>query len=448
MIGQRIKEIVTGTIGAFRHWRCRQQQLTRRERNLLLLYAQVFCQGIAIGGAMAFISVFLVRLGAPNWVVGAYTSLPALVMTLVALPAGGFVQRQVSLVRTAAWSRLIFRSVVGMLSLVPFLPAGMAPYAVLVARGFISLPGSVHSVSMTTLLGRITRPQDRMSFLSRRRAIRQMLSAAMGFIAGQWLSLVRFPLNYQLLFLTAAIAGLGTYLALTHIELEPEDEPSQEQDEEVEQPQAPQKPQPGIREMLGIVRDRPIFARYIMAMFLFRMGTRLPQGLYPIFRVRTLGSTDAWIGIILTVRRTLLTAVYFAMGHLLRKEEHRRWLWVTMFGLALHPATTALARNPTMLLIPAAIGGLFAGGANVSLSSTLMRVSPDGERALYASMNTFVAQITRFVGPMLGTLLASLLGIRVALYVAAGVRVVGALAFWWLNVANRGAASESEDATI
>ncbi|MDP1136409.1 hypothetical protein Q6325_27500, partial [Klebsiella pneumoniae] len=52
---------------------------TRNER---ILYLQMAFQSIFLGGAMAFVPVFLVRLGAENWQVGLYTSLPAL-LTMV-----------------------------------------------------------------------------------------------------------------------------------------------------------------------------------------------------------------------------------------------------------------------------------------------------------------------------------------------------------------------------
>ncbi|MFH1084521.1 MAG: hypothetical protein V1772_01985, partial [Chloroflexota bacterium] len=69
-------------------------------RNERALYGEAFFQSISNAGALTFVSVFLVRLGSPNWLVGFYTALPALVMILFSLPMGAWVRRQESLVAT------------------------------------------------------------------------------------------------------------------------------------------------------------------------------------------------------------------------------------------------------------------------------------------------------------------------------------------------------------
>ena len=73
--------------------------VTDEQHNERVLYAEMFFQAIAGAGAFSFTSVFLVRLGAPNYLVGLLSSLPALMIILTVLPAGAFVQRQRDLVK-------------------------------------------------------------------------------------------------------------------------------------------------------------------------------------------------------------------------------------------------------------------------------------------------------------------------------------------------------------
>jgi MFS family permease len=102
--------------------------------------------------------------------------------------------------------------------------------------------------------------------------------------------------------------------------------------------------------------------------------------------------------------------------------------------MALFPLTTALAQTPEMLLIPAAVGGLFGAGMNIFFTDTLFKVSPEEERPTFVAANTFMANMIAFVAPMLGTTLAETSTIRVALVTAAVIRAGGGLLFWRLGV--------------
>lgn len=409
--------------------RLRRRLAARRRRppatthNERVIYGEVVFQAIAACGAMSFISVFMVRLGAPNWLVGLYTSLPALVTTLAVLPMGSFVQRRRSLVATARWARLIFRAVIGSFALLPWLPPNIAPYALVGARSAVSVPGSAINVSFTTILGKATTAERRPRMLSTRLAINGLVGAAVGLLAGQWLNLAPYPTNYQLLFFSAFLAGLGSFYALSRLRL-----PEAPQEEIAKRKWA------GLRETLRLVNKTPAFRNFAVASLLFRLSMAMPTALYTIFRVRTLGASDAWIGVLLTVQRFLSVFAYFGLGRLLTRPKYRRWLWVSCMGAALYPFSMALAKTPEMLLISAVMGGLFGAGMNVFLTNTLFQVSPEDQRPTFVAANTFLANVTAFVAPMLGTALAEVVSIPLVLMLAAALRALGSLAFWRLGV--------------
>ncbi|MCD6519881.1 MAG: MFS transporter [Anaerolineae bacterium] len=396
---------------------------SREVYNERIIYTEAIFQAVATAGAMSYLSIFLVRLGAPSWLVGLYTSLPSLVMILAVLPVGTFVQRQKNLVATANWGRMIFRTVIGAFALLPLLPPTVAPYIMVAARSLISIPGSAVNIAVTTIWGKATTPERRPRMLSTRMAVMGIFTAILGFLAGQWLDFAPYPLNYQLLFLTAFFAGVGSVLTLSRLKL------PEVSDEEI----AGQK-RVGVRDVLPLIRSVPAFRNFAIAAFIFRFGMSMPMALFPIYRVRVLGATDAWIGVLFTVQRVLSVGTYFTLGRLLAKPGFRNRLWLAALGMALFPLTTALATNTTMLLIPAVVGGLIAPGMNIFLTDTLIRVSPEDQRPAFVAMNSFLANMTAFVSPMIGTLLADLLGIRIALVIAAAVRFVGGLFFWRLGV--------------
>jgi hypothetical protein len=411
---QRMRWYVSNSIAQYK------QVTSRNER---LIYQEVSFQAILQAGAMSFMAVFLVRLGSPNWLVGLYTSLPALVAIFVALPVGSFVQGRGNLVTTANWSRLIFRTTVGLFALLPFLPPHIAPYVLVGARAIVEVPSEASNVSFTTILGMVTPPKTRPRMLSMRLAVNGLVAAVVGFLAGQWLDFAPYPLNYQVLFISAFIAGLASIYTLSHLQLP-----------QATARTAPTGPRIRFKDIPALIQRTPKFRNYAIAAFIFRMAMAMPSALYSIYRVRTLGASDAWIGVLLTVERVLNVGVYFGLGRLLSRPSIRRWLWISCAGAALYPFTMALAKTPEQLLVSVVCGGIFGAGMNVFMTNALFAVSPEDQRPTFVSANAFLTSITSFIAPMMGTALADLLTINLALMIIAGLRVLGGLSFWWMKV--------------
>jgi len=145
------------------------------------------------------------------------------------------------------------------------------------------------------------------------------------------------------------------------------------------------------------------------------------------------GASDGWLGALLTIQNVVQIVAYTGLSRLLRKRRFRRNLWLSTVGVALFPLTTALATQPTMLIVPAVLGGLFASALNVFLMDELMAVTPEDERPILVSINTFVVAMVGFGGPMLGTAIADATSLQVALYLSAALRAMGGITYWWLS---------------
>lgn len=418
----------------------RWHQLTRAlkarsvyEYNERIIYGEMVFQAVAGAGAMSFIAVYLVRLGAPNLLVGLYTSLPALITMLVVIPIGAYVQRQRNLIKFLNWSRFLFRAGVGLFALLAWLPATLASYILLVIQCLMSIPGSAINISVVTIWGKATTPERRPRMLSTRMAVHGTFAAGVGFLAGQWLDWAPFPLNYQLLFLSALLAGLGSIYMMSRLRIP-----------EVQEDEIPRKKRVDLREMALLIRETESFRNFAIAAFIFRMGMSAPSALYSIYRVRELGASDAWIGILLTVERIVSVFAYFALGRLLNNKGFRSKLWLTCLGISLYPFLTALSKTPEALLLPSAVIGIFGAGMNIFLTDTLFLVSPESQRPTFIAANSFLANVTAFVAPLLGTALADATTISTALIIIACVRFVGGLSFWRLGVGSEPKNREAE----
>ncbi len=389
---------------------------TRNER---ILYLQMAFQSIFLGGAMAFVPVFLVRLGAENWQVGLYTSLPALLTTVFLLPAGALAARMDDLVKAVNWSRIVFRGIIGLFAFVPLLPSSLAPYAVVLGRTLTALPMAMLNVTMTPVLGLVIEPARRMQVISRRMAVRSLAMSVVGLLAGFWLDRASYPLNYQLLFVSGVVGCLMGVAVLSHLRV-PENRVGGG---------AAAPPRIGLREVVALLKRDRVFGSYLMASLVLRLGLALVTAVMPVFQVRTLGTSDAWIGVLLTVQSVVQMVAFILLGALLRQRRYRNKLWLASLGIALVPLTAGMAVTPAMLLIPSVFTGFFMAGLTVYLTNVLLDCSPDEKRPLYAALNASVTQVTTFAAPMLGSLLADVVGIRMVLFLSAAIRVAGGLAF-------------------
>jgi Na+/melibiose symporter-like transporter len=333
-------------------------------------------------------------------------------------------------VTTANWGKFVFRASIGSFAILPLLPVTLAPFVLVAMYSLVSIPGAAVNIAITTIWGSATTPDRRPRMLSTRMAIHGLFAAGFGFLAGQWLDWAPYPLNYQLLFISAFVAGLASILTLRRLRL-----PEKPQDA-APTPDGTPKPRARVRmsEILPLIRSLPAFRNYAIASFVFRIGLSMPSALYTIYRVRTLGASDAWIGVLLTVERLIGVVAYFALARLMNRPKFRQYLWISCLGMALYPLTTALALTPEALLLPAFLLGIFAAGVNTMLTNTLYQVSPEDRRPTFVAVDSLLANITAFAMPMAGTLLADVTNIRLALVVAASIRIIGALFFWRLGV--------------
>src|SRR6476659_2704204 len=89
--------------------------------------------GVAlVNGVAAFLSVFLVRLGATPFLVGLLTSMPALTGIMLAFPVGRMLERQRNIVPWYSRARVWVLSSYALTGLVPFVvPLGVAPIPII-----------------------------------------------------------------------------------------------------------------------------------------------------------------------------------------------------------------------------------------------------------------------------------------------------------------------------
>ncbi len=196
-----------------------------------------------------------------------------------------------------------------------------------------------------------------------------------------------------------------------------------------------------IAEMIATVRLQPAFLRYSARQLVFVVGSRFAVPLVPLYYIREVGATDAWIGIIATGQSLALLIGYYGWRKLAVARGRSLVLLVTLIVGALYPAALSLANNLVVVAVLTAVAAIFAAGIDLSLFDELMKRIPRSHGVTFTSIDTTLVNAAGIVAPLLGATIAVAFGIQTALQVASLIGLLAAVLFA-LDVRSRATRSE------
>jgi acetylornithine deacetylase/succinyl-diaminopimelate desuccinylase-like protein/MFS family permease len=404
------------------------QRLSLENRNILYFTVDTALQGLMMGGVFSFISIFLVRLGASELQASLLTSLPAIVMVLVSVPAGQLVERQQDLVRFTNLVRVFHRGSILVVALLPF----VVPHDTLIT--IIILIWSVKAVSNALLesswmavVADVIPPRRRAKVNGTRWIILSVVTAAAVAVFGQILDRLPFPLSYQLVFFISFLGGSAGMIYWSKLHLRASVKPP-----------AVEAPGQSIGQQARAFWQSlklPAFIRYEATTSVFRLALNMPTALYSIYWIRQLRASDVWIGWHATANQVALIVGYAVWGKVITRKGHRWPLLICAAGIALYPLCTTLIPDQFWLPLVAVIQGFFITGVNLSFFDLLLAVCPEDRRPSYIAVNTMLASLAIFVSPLLGTLVANTFELQTVFYVAGAIHLIAAVLFWRLRIA-------------
>ncbi len=388
------------------------------ERNL---YREIAWFGVLSGVNATFVSVFALRLGASNLLVGLLSSLPALVNVLFQIPAARLVERESDRRRVILLSGLLMRLPVFLMALVPLLPQHLRAGAVVCIATLGNVPAAVGTVSFTAMLADVVPPRDRSRVVSVRNAMLATATTVTVLTAGKVLDILPFPFSYQIIFTLAFAASVVSLYYLGRVVIKGGGEPPERV--------------PGHGERLDLRRAVPLilgqrdYVRFTLGSFVYHWGLHFPIALYSIYRVRELQLSEGWIGALAMLESGVTIIAYYSMGKLAQRYGSRTVLLIGLVLVCLYPIGMALSSTPWPLLFVALIAGIAGPAFNLGLFNKLLEVAPARRRATYIALFNTLMNTAAFVSPLLGTSAATWLGIRQALWIGGAGRLLGLLAF-------------------
>lgn len=400
----------------------------QQQRNM----RSVLIDGVGVGivsGAVSFLGVFLVRLGASSLLVGLLTALPALTGMLLALPVGRFLERQHNMAPWYSRARVLVQSSYAIIGLIPFLMgAGNATaIAIVIVWAIATIPQTIVNITFTIVMGAVAGPRQRQFLMSRRWSVLGVTTAITVACVGWLLERFTFPLNYQMIFIGSFLGGMLSYAFSSRIVIPDNVEKLASNSEKKSLSQRLQ----ALREQM---RSNAPFSNFVISAFVFNMGLTLALPLFPLYWVRELHAGDFWIGLINTVNSGIVMVGYFLWSEVARRYGNGFVLRICSFGLVLYPLLTGLTHTVPPLVFYAALAGIFGAGLNLVLFDISLATCPPDHTASYIALYQFTTYVATLIAPLMGPFLADHLGFAPALFISAGLRFVGAFLFVLLGV--------------
>ena len=400
------------------------------DKNIRLLYLEIFWSAI-LGGVVTFNDAFVIRLGAPNALVGLLASAPPLIVALLTIPAARLLERHADRRPYMFWGLLLNRIGYLVVALLPlFAPHQTAAWVV---AGFVvlNLPVTLFNAGWMPLLADVVPEQRRAYVFSRRNIIYFAVTAAVTFVAGRWLSASAFPTNYQTLYAFGAAAALISCATLERLVVPPCDVPKRE---------APVRhrhvwfPAVSWDAMRNEFRNHRPFWNLTLNSLVFNFGIWMSVPLFTLFFVRELNADDGWIGL-----KNGLNSLAVVGGFLLAERLIRwrgfRWVLTVLGPLSpLYPFSVALLADLDLILFAVMFVSFVNPSLDLSRSNLLLKLSPRERRASYVGFWTTIMNAGAVIAPLISVALADRIGLRAGLIVAGGVRLAGALLFFVLKL--------------
>lgn len=399
----------------------------QNDRDLFYLVLEIFWASI-LNAVVTFNGAFAVRLGSSSTVIGLLTSAPALLAIMISIPAGRFLKARKQIKSWTLWTLGIYRAGFLLVAIIPLLPKMGIPLGELVVLSLviITIPAHFFNVGFLPMMAMVIPEERRPAVFAARNIVFNASLSVCTFLFGFWLSYIQFPQNYQILYVFGFATSMVSMYYLVKIRV-----PEQIPQPVVKKKEPIQKKLDSFRQ--AIARN-PGFFQITLNTLLHGSGLWAATPLYILYYVRILGAPDSWVGLLGTIGSVATIAGWTIWRSVMNRWGDQKTLKRTIILLGLFPVLVACVPSLPIILVIAGINGLVVPGVNISHLNTLLRVTPDHNRAEYTAIYMTVANIGAFIFPLIGVAVSDQIGLVPTLICCGILSILGSSSFWWMPV--------------
>lgn len=409
-------------------------------RNFWLLFSDIGWFGVLSGSTIAFLAIYVARLGAGTEQIGLINAAPAFVSLFFSLSFGAWMYgkptRRVVLIN-AALMRIYYLPLI----LLPVvLAAPLQIWLIIIMAFLMSIPGAGVQVGFTVLFGEAVPEEWRAYVAGTRNAIFAVVCILTALVCGFILKSTPFPGGYQIVFAVgfvgAALSVASLYfvrpLPLSAVQAsEPAHSVGGSQDGMLYSATLPERR----RQQAGLtVRDfharlrfdivKSPYNKVLLLIFAFHLTQYLPLPLFPILSVKILHLSDQIISIGSALFYLFMFMASTRMPQIAGRFGYRRTTGIGLTSLAIFPIFLAVAQDEWLYLAANIFGGTGWALASGAMYNYGLEKAAPNPPAPYLAWFTLFANAGMLLGALIGPLVSNWAGIRLALAIFAAVRLI------------------------
>ena len=407
--------------------------------NLHHLYWDVLWIGIFGGSLITFISVYLTRIGATSLQIGLITAGPALINLIFSIPIGHWLEGR-DLFRMVSTTSFLAREGYLLIAFLPlFLTDSLRIWVTILVILLMALPSTIFIISFNAIFAEVVPPAWRAHVVGRRGAVMALSLSATLFTCGQLLDWLPHPYNYILVFGAGAVSAMLSCYHLSKIRPEGKSESQNKKFlGEFLRPQPSEirsSPDQSQRSPKALLRKDLIlssFGLFIFSYLAFYAFQYLPIPIFPIYFVRELGLSDGQIGLANALFNLTMMLGSLRLSLASSRWGHRKLMVGGALIFGQYPLLVGLARGPGLVYLTSLVAGFNYSFLSGGQTNRLMERVPMDDRPARMALHNLALNFGILVGSLGGPFLGDSLGLRGALFLAAGLRLLsGILLGWW-----------------
>ncbi len=411
------------------------------------LYWDVAWYGLLAGSTLAFLTVYITRLGATSWQIGLLNAGPALVGLLFTMPAGRWLHGRLigrAVLASAVASRIFFLP----MALLPLLlPPGAQIWAIIIVTLVMAIPGTVLAVGFNALYAAAVPPASRGEVAGIRNAVLAVVYVASTLLSGFILTRMPLDVGYPIVF---ALGFVGAAMSTLHVWFLRDVRGDEGIDPDAVRAPLGDHARPGSMRFMGMsVRSsvalrifsrtklvlrpeilRTPFGWVIASLLLFHFAQYIPIALFPLLYVNELQLSDQQISIGTALFQALVLIGSLQLGWLTRRKGNLWIMYVGVTGLSLYPLIMAGAQGMLLYLVASVVGGAAWSLVGGALANYLLEMAPINDRPAYLAWYNLALNAGILGGSLAGPVLMYWVGIREALLVGFALRLLAAISIW------------------
>ncbi len=287
-------------------------------------------------------------------------------------------------------------------------------YAVAAVVGGINLP------VWFDLIAKITPTELRGRLFAARNILGGILGAFGGWIVVQTLDVVRFPLNFGILFMLAFAASMISYAALVRLKEEAEEVTKEQVDTFMY-----------FRSLPGILHQNRDFRNFLISDALLIAAT-MASGFYAVHAIEKFHLSDASAGTFTSVMMFSSIIGNVLFGYVADHRGHKLNLVCSGAVTVMATAVAVIAQNPAVYLLVFVGSALQVALSGISRLTIVAELCSEQERATYVALTNMITAPFALFGIIAGWI-ASDFGYDVV-FVIAGILALASVLWLWTKV--------------